>query len=76
MFCGKNTVEPTLIGGGKGREKEGRRQNLQVLHARAMSDNIFQVIFILSYLQSSASRIVLINYCRFMIVDSYAIEAC
>ena len=21
MFCGKNTVEPTLIGGGRGREK-------------------------------------------------------
>ena len=42
------------MGKEKGREK--------ALHARARSDHIFQVIFILSYLQFRAARIVSVNY--------------
>ena len=59
MFWGKTTVEPTLIGGDRGGEIEGRVRN--TVHARAKRDQIFQVIFTLSYLQSRTARIVLIN---------------
>ena len=41
-------------------DREERRQNL--VPARAISDDIFQVIFMLSHLQSLIARIILIDY--------------